>query len=261
VKLASNDVAAPSTPVRTESVKIAKASSPLPVRAETDRPSPSRASPVANLPGRSNSSANDVINDRGYWQGLPGEDTADAGQTTVVRSSAPVRRAAEKVATASVAPWPINDRTNDRGPSVGALGYAPQATSGVARAVPSSAGNSRVAAVSPEAAFASARADEPALLSPAERKGPDVVQVGDRFNDPWMRAMMVSPSAQRYMKTTLYGSQDFRSLGPLLAKPDSAVAVKFVDDPTHGMSTERFGGGSVAFIPIVKFVPRTASLR
>ncbi len=94
-----------------------------------------------------------------------------------------------------------------------------------------------------------------------ERKGPDVVQVGDRFNDPWMRAMMVSPNAQRFLKTTLYGTQDFRSLGPLFAKPASVVSTKFVEDPMYGMSTEKFGGSAVAFTPTVSFLPRTAALR
>jgi hypothetical protein len=264
VKPAGFEVAsAASTPVRVESVKVAQAPSPLPVRAETDSPSkgvaPVRPAQAASLVGRSNPSANDVINDRGYWQGLPSTDTADAGQTTVARSAPGSRRAAnEKVATASVAPWPIADRGNDRAPSVGALGYAPQTAPTVARTQPAAAGNSRVAAVSPDAR----RVDETALQpSVTERKGPDIVQVGDRFNDPWVRAMMVSPSAQRFMKTTLYGSQDFRSLGPLLAKPASVLSAKFVDDPMNGMSTEKFGGSAVAFTPTISFLPRTASLR
>ena len=211
------------------------------------------------LADRSNSSANDVINDRGYWQGLSSVElrrcrTDHRG----TRSTPAARRATEKVATASVAPWPITERTKDRAPSVGALGYAPQRTPSTARALPSSAGNSRIS--SPENSFAAARSDELVLL-PSERKGPAIVQVGDRFNDPWMRAMMVSPSAQRYMKTTLYGAQDFRSLRAMLAKPASVVSVQFADDPTNGMSTDSFVGSAVAFIPTVQFVPRTASLR
>ena len=37
--------------------------------------------------------------------------------------------------------------------------------------------------------------------------------------------------------------------------------MKFADDPINGLSTERFGGGAVAFTPTVSFIPRTASLR
>ena len=244
-----------SVPVKLAGNDLSPASARLPVVAQTDSVSPSQE---AKATVRPHASANNVFNDRGYWQGLPSTDSADAGQNTVARSAPAARRVTEKVATASVAPWPMNDRTNERAPAVGALGYAPQGTPTVARTQPSSAGNSRI--TNPESSFAAARSDELALL-PSERKGPEIVQVGDRFNDPWMRAMMVSPSAQRYMRTTLYGAQDFRSLGPMLAKPASVISLKFADDPTNGMSTDNFGGSAVAFIPTVNFVPRTAALR
>lgn len=247
---------ATSTPVRLENVKVAQAPSPLPVRAESDasdkNAAPVRPAHAASLVGRENLSANDVINDRGYWQGLPSTDASDTSQSTVTRSTPATRRAAaDKVATANVAPWPIADRGNDRAPSVGALGYAPQAAPTAAR-MPPATHNRVAAAANPESTL------PPPVI---ERKGPDIVQVGDRFNDPWVRAMMVSPSAQRFMKTTLYGSQDFRSLGPLLAKPAAVLSSKFVDDPMNGMSTEKFGGSAVAFTPTINFLPRTASLR
>ena len=75
------------------------------------------------------------------------------------------------------------------------------------------------------------------------------MQVGDRFNDPWMRAMMVSPSAQGFMKTTLYGMPDFRNLGALPAKPAASGADEVLGDPQNGMSTEKFSGSAVAFTP------------
>ena len=246
VKLAGYEVAsAGSKPVPAGNVRAAQAGAALPVRAETD-------APAGNV-GRSDSSANDVINDRGYWQGLPGTAAADAAQTTVTRAAPASRRGAEKVATANLAPWPIAE--NDRTPRVGALGYAPQ-TPPVARTLPVAAGSGRLAAVNSNEV-----PDVRAAPQITERKGPDIVQVGDRFNDPWVRAMMVSPSAQRFLKTTLYGAQDFRNLGPLLVKPAAVVSARFVDDPMNGMSTERFGGSAVAFTPTVSFIPRTASLR
>ena len=87
------------------------------------------------------------------------------------------------------------------------------------------------------------------------------MQVGDRFNDPWVRAMMLSPSAHVFLRTTLYGPPDFRTLGAMFAKPASVLAVKFTQNPTNGLSTERFTGGAVAFTPTMNFVPRTAALR
>ena len=88
-----------------------------------------------------------------------------------------------------------------------------------------------------------------------------MVRVGDRFNDPWMRAMIVSPSAQSHMRTTVYGVQDFRTLGPYLQKPATTVAMTFSDDPHLGMSTDRFAGSAVVFTPTVTFHPRTAAMR
>jgi hypothetical protein len=89
-----------------------------------------------------------------------------------------------------------------------------------------------------------------------------VVRVGDRFNDPWMRAMIVSPSAQSFMRTTLYGVQDYRNLGPFLQKPATTVAATFSDDPTLGMTADKFVGGAVVFTPTVTFhPPRAAALK
>jgi hypothetical protein len=80
-----------------------------------------------------------------------------------------------------------------------------------------------------------------------------VVRVGDRFNDPWIRAMIVTPSTQDYMETTLFGAPDFRNLGPYLEKPTTAVAVAFTDDPHPGMATDRFAGNPVTFVSTVPF--------
>jgi len=98
-------------------------------------------------------------------------------------------------------------------------------------------------------------------LPPAKGKGVNVVRVGDRFNDPWMRAMIVSPSAQGFMRTTLFGTQDYRHLGSFLQKPASSVVMTFSDDPNLGMDTEKFAGSAVVFISTVTFKARTASLR
>jgi len=88
------------------------------------------------------------------------------------------------------------------------------------------------------------------------------VRVGDRFNDPWLRAMIVSPSAQGFMRTTMYGVPDFRNLAPHLQKPTSIVMMTFSQDPYLGVSSEKFDGSAVVFVATVTFgTPRTASLR
>ena len=93
------------------------------------------------------------------------------------------------------------------------------------------------------------------------RPGPASVKIGERFNNPWMRAMIVSPSAIEFMSTSLYGEPDTASLRPHLAKPASTVMMTFSDDPHLGMSSEQFRGNAVVFVATVTFRQRTAALR
>jgi uncharacterized protein YcbK (DUF882 family) len=205
-------------------------------------------------------SANDIINERGYWQGLPSAETADSPPVSAARAtSAPTPRRA--IASAAAAPWPIADRT-DSEPIPNALAYAAQPVPiAAARALPSGPTFARAApAASAETTIAAKRSDD--ALAPSRARVASVVRVGDRFNDPWMRAMIVSPSAQDFMKTTVYGAPDFRALGPYLHKPAAATMATFSEDPYRGMTSETFSGSAVGFTRTVTFgPPRTASLR
>ena len=42
------------------------------------------------------------------------------------------------------------------------------------------------------------------------------VKVGERFDDPWLRAVISAPSAQSFMTTSTLGEPDYRTLRPLL---------------------------------------------
>jgi hypothetical protein len=98
--------------------------------------------------------------------------------------------------------------------------------------------------------------EQPSVL--ASRKL-SVVRVGDRFNDPWMRAMIVSPSAQSFMKTTLFGLPDFRNLGPYMQKPVTTLAMTFSNDPKSAMASEQFAGSAITFVASVKFSAPSAA--
>jgi uncharacterized protein YcbK (DUF882 family) len=229
----------------------------------------------ANIPANDAASANDIINQRGYWQGLPNAAEADAPQASAAARPAPAPRRADHVTTASVRPgnaspsWPLADPT-DKEPLPNALAYAAQPTPiAAARATPmalgamGSAGTPRAAAPA-ETTVVAKRSDErpSATAAAAAPKTPNVVRVGDRFNDPWLRAMIISPSAQSYMKTTLLGLPDFRNLGPFMQKPAATVMMTFSDNPHLGMTTDKFAGTAVVFTPTVTFNgPRTAALR
>ena len=210
-------------------------------------------------------SVTDIINERGYWRGLPSADAIDAPQTGSTRAAATRRNTATATAsadpatTASATPWPLTDRVASE-PIPNALAYAAQPTPiATARTLPMGVGTSRAAPVAaPETTIAVKRSDDrPSSVVPT--KVASVVRVGDRFNDPWMRAMIVSPSAQNYLRTTLLGATDFRNLGPYLQKPTTTVMTTFSNDPYRGMICEKFDGSAVVFVSTATF--STASLR
>jgi uncharacterized protein YcbK (DUF882 family) len=102
-----------------------------------------------------------------------------------------------------------------------------------------------------QSAYALAR---PASLArPAERIG--------RSDDPWMRAVILTPDVQNFMTTTVLGSRDARLLKSLMLKPSSAVLMTFGDDPNLGMMAEQFSGSAVTFQSTVSFNNRTALLQ
>ena len=53
---------------------------------------PVRLAQAANPVARTGASANDIINERGYWRGLPSTEAADAPQAGAARATAPAAR-------------------------------------------------------------------------------------------------------------------------------------------------------------------------
>ncbi len=206
-------------------------------------------------------SANDVINARGYWRGLPDEvDLPPVSPSRALASATrrpPAVASAEPATAASATPWPLADRSGSE-PIPTALSYASQPASiAAASAVPLAFGAPR-AAPPRETTVAVKRGDDRLSVTPPPRTT-SVVRVGDHVDDPWVRAVIVSPSAQSFLKTTRLGAQDFRNLGPYLLKPAATMLLTFSKDPHHGMTSERFDGSAVVFMSTATF--STASLR
>jgi uncharacterized protein YcbK (DUF882 family) len=229
----------------------------------TSRPVPAR--PVrATASGAGTVSANDVVNERGYWRGLvEAPEIAHVGARA--RNNAPARQTASadtdpkvtgSVAAASLSPWPMPSRSV----AGAALAYAPAAAPAAAArpAPPMGSTASRAAPTAPRdtTVVVKGRNKRPAAMAPTASD-----RLADRLNDPWMRAMIVSPNAQSFMKTSLLGAPDYRNLAPQLRKPVSSVMMTFSDDPHLGMSTEEFRGQAVVFVATVTFNRQTASLR
>jgi uncharacterized protein YcbK (DUF882 family) len=264
--------------------KIATASSSAPFGFELASAvfKPVRLAQATNIPGPANGTANDVINERGFWQGLPSAEPVEVPPPANARvtatpanppapapASAPPKRtiagaSAGPAATAKPTSWPLADRKYpDPFPNV--LSYAAQPSPMATRTLPTGPGKSQaahgdttvVAKRSDERVPATPpKAEEPVTLnSPKKPSSASVVRVGDRFNDPWTRAVILTPSTQNFLETTLFGAPDFRNLGLYLQKPDTAVAMTFADDPHPGMATDRFSGNPVTFVSTVPFGP------
>ena len=88
-----------------------------------------------------------------------------------------------------------------------------------------------------------------------------VIKSSARFDNPWLRAIVLSPSVHSFLTTMALGERDFRSLAALIVKPSNAVLMKFAVDPNPGLDHDRFSGTAIVFIPSVSYPTRTASLR
>ena len=102
----------------------------------------------------------------------------------------------------------------------------------------------------------------PTAAEPVVRAKPVVAaNAGMRYDDPWLRAMIVTPSLSSAMTATLYGEPDLTELRALMAKPNSTVLMSFTDEAYPGIASNRFSGEAVVFLTTRAFERRTASLR
>jgi len=213
-------------------------------------PAPRPAAPI-NL---ASLSPNEIINMRGLWDGF---QQATDGSSSDASSMANARRAlassltASRDVTASLKPFADADRV----PAEAALAYAAPVVNGrpaerapeIVPAVVNSKGGASIA-------------EKPAGGVAAGR----FTRAFDKFDDPWLRGLMLTASVQSSLVVTRVGDVDVTSLAQHMQKPASAVLMTFSADPNLGMTTETFTGSAVVFQATVTFNPasrRTAALR
>jgi len=240
---------------------------PFELASAESRPVELRPSQAAGLAGKSAPSANDLINQRlDYWRGLQSADAGTAPPSPPpARPPAPRRTAsavAEPEATASITPWPLPERGDGRS---GALAYADPNSQVVQPRAPAMGGTTVRPVAPPDTTVAVKRTgDRPTVIAspqPAPAPSPANAKTGDRFNEPWLRALIVSPSVQDFMSASAFGAPDYRGLASLMKKPASTIMMTLSDDPQTAMPSDRFSGSAVVFVPTVTFGLRTASLR
>jgi uncharacterized protein YcbK (DUF882 family) len=238
-----------------------------------------RPAQAASLVGRTAASANDVISERGYWQGRE-DEPADAAPSTAPDAAAAMRTAmmrrgpldpaaqADPETTATVAA-----DAREAGASRLVLAYANVPGSQDAAAI----ARERPAARAPTATLTTATGATIAVKNGAAPPAPPPSRVGEtdkaaalraallsgeRFEEPWLRSMIVAPSSHRFLTTALLGPLDYHALTGFLAKPTSALAMTFGSGPTNfGAGSDRFAGSAVVFVSTITFSRHTASLR
>jgi uncharacterized protein YcbK (DUF882 family) len=256
VTAAAIPAAAPETP-STASVPLPPARPTYQVASLGERavPAPAPRLAVANL---ASLSPNQIIEARGYWQGLPEMPREAVGNTASSISSA--RRTGWQVAsaggefTASVGPFERNDRV---APEI-ALAYAAQAERSASFAPP---GAMPMGANTSTIVMPQGRATSVAAKPAPEASTVRPVKASERLNDPWMRGLVIAPSVQHSLVTTTFGVPDFRTLSPLMQKPAAAIVMTFSADPHLGMTYDHFTGSAVVFQATVTFGMKTAALK
>jgi uncharacterized protein YcbK (DUF882 family) len=201
---------------------------------------------------------NQVIFARGYWQGQP--DGAAAARPKSARGVEVA--SADPNATGSVAPSP--GASDDRVPPQLALAYAEQSPSHAvaiaARAAVDKAGG--VIGESETTVAVKGVNDQPKTsVQKAIQLAAAAVKVSERLDNPWLRAIILSPSVHRFLSTLAFGARDVTYLAGLMVKPSSSVMMTFASDPNLGLSQDHFSGSAIVFLPTISYPTRTASLQ
>ena len=254
-------VAVPMPKARPAAVQVA-AVIPAPALPEKPARAPSSLYSLAAV------TPNDIINARGYWRGLPDIplETSAARRMETASADPQVTIAAKSpTTTGSVGPW-TKDMPGDITTAF-ASAEEPKGDARPARAAPVGAVTSNaiardLAIVAGTTVALKSTPQRPSEIQTASPVAAASLPVTGRTADePWLRAIIATPSVQAYMTITLFGAADMRALRPLLRKPSTILAMTFSADPYAGLNHERFQGSAIVFFASAMPAARTAALR
>jgi uncharacterized protein YcbK (DUF882 family) len=204
----------------------------------------------------------DVTANRGVWDPRKAEATKQPTQIAAATpAAAPAVAPSRAETTGAVAPWPVKTAdASGQVPAGLALAYAAQANP--APATRSLSAPARNAAAMPPTRVADASNQMAAVQTTGVGATSRTLKAGTPADDLWLRALVLAPNLQNYLTATVMGQADMRELVPLMDKPDAVVTMAFGDNPNLGLSTERFTGGAVVFVPTTIFEKKqTAALQ
>jgi hypothetical protein len=82
-----------------------------------------------------------------------------------------------------------------------------------------------------------------------------------RFDNPWLRATVMTPNVSYFLTALPTGRLDTRQVRDFLHKPrTSVVMMSFSADPQNGLRTDMFSGQAVVFLATLPSTTRTAAL-
>jgi uncharacterized protein YcbK (DUF882 family) len=290
-------------------VKLIRTADAAPLQASNELPSQLPAQPPVFAPAAEQAplqpalptqpvassapTANQVIADRGYWQG-PADGTVVANPSAATKLQRSAQAAARPaganpdVTTGAIGPF-ANPNANPGSSSL-ALSYAePSAnTAPLAPAAPMGIAALRGAAPTQQTASVPTAPVQvaPIQVAPNQQGLPNgttvavkrtgsqtssvimtasstsvtVVKSDARFENPWMRAIVLSPSVRQFLTTVALGAGDFRLLADLMVKPSSAVMMSFAANPNPGLDNDHFTGAAIVFVSTVNYYPAHTAL-
>jgi uncharacterized protein YcbK (DUF882 family) len=257
------EVAAAGKATATAAVKVADAASKIKLI---------RTASAATLPPQPAAGAattpNQVIVARGFWEG-PADGTAVANNPAVASSQHPAPAASNAAntdtdSTASIGPF-VNPHADQ---PAAALAYADQPNqdprhdpTGIA-ALRAAALPAQLPAGSTTIAVKRAANQVASAVVTAGMTSLTVIKAADaHLRNPWLRAIVLSPSVHRFLTTATLGARDFRTLAAQMVKPASSVIMTFSADPNPGLDHDHFTGAAIVFVSTVSYTTRTASLQ
>ena len=195
----------------------------------------------------------DIVASRGYWQGPADAATGNAAN-------------AAPDSTGSIGPF-ANPRIAQGTPEL-ALAYADQpgrdalGIAALRAAALTALASQHPAETSTTIAVKRGDNQSTSAIMTASATSLTVTKTSDaRLINPWMRAIVLSPSVRDFLTTLAVGARDFRSLAPMMVKPSNSVLMAFAADPNPGLDNDRFSGTAIVFISTVSYPTRTASLQ
>ena len=226
------------------------------------------AAPAAPAPTKMAAlTPNQVIISRGFWQG-----PADAAGAANPLASAALQRQASGASTAADTTGSLGPFANPHDGASGAvLAYAEppgrdvdaggDAPTGIAALRAAASPAQQGAQLGTTIAVKRAADQIASAIKTASASSIAVIKADVRFDNPWLRAVVLSPSVHRFLTTAALGARDLTSLAALMVKPKNSVMMAFAAEPNPGLEHDRFSGTAIVFVSTVSYPTRTALLQ